>query len=195
MKPNATIGCIATIALALGGCRNHALDLQRMIRQPRSATYRQAPFTPPPGTVPRPSADSDAIAQARLVAMGHAPDPETARRVLGLGASRYATFCAVCHGAGGYGGSIVAANMHGLRPPSLRAALSSAGHPDAAYRMISAGGERMPSFAEALPPSERWAVIAFLGRLRATPSAGDTAARDDSIRAAAPGQRGEESLR
>lgn len=179
---------LTVAALLCAACRNEAWDVQRMIHQPRATTYRSAALAPPDGAVPIPS-DTTAANLARAVAMGRRVDDSTAQRVVAEGRAQFAIFCAVCHGAGGYGGGLVAANMHGLRPASLRSAMSAASSPEAIYAKITMGGARMPVLAEALSPAQRWSVAAYIQRLRASPAAADSAARNDSLRAAALAHR------
>ncbi len=194
MKP-ARVFLVAA-ALLTAACRNDAWDLQRMIQQPRATTYRterafgngQVLQSPPDGAIPIPADSADELL-ARSVAMGlHAAD-SAADRVVADGRAQFMIFCAVCHGAGGYGGGLVAANMHGLRPASLRSRMSAAASPQAIYAKITMGGARMPVLAEALTPTQRWAVAAYVQRLRTTGAAADSAARNDSLRAAALAHR------
>ncbi len=184
------------VALLIGACRNDAWDLQRMIHQPRATTYRSARAfgngqvlqSPPDGAIAIP-ADSTGELLARSVAMGRHVGDSAADRVVAEGRAQFMIFCAVCHGAGGYGGGLVAANMHGLRPASLRSRMSAAASPEAIYAKITMGGARMPVLAEALTPEQRWSVAAYIQRLRTTPAAADSAARNDSLRAAALAHR------
>jgi mono/diheme cytochrome c family protein len=104
--------------------------------------------------------------------------------MLARGQSRFHIQCAACHGAGGFGGSVVAANWYPPpRPPSLRtgpAAMLPAGR---VYQAVTSGFGRMPSYAPELPASDRWAVVAYALTLRGRPPS-DSAERDDSVRAA-----------
>jgi mono/diheme cytochrome c family protein len=103
--------------------------------------------------------------------------------LLELGRSRFRIYCAACHGAGGYGGSIVAANLTERRPPSLRGPPVSSLPPGFVYEIIRQGIGRMPSYAAQLPVHQRWAVVAYLQQLQRTPNAGP-GEREDSIRGA-----------
>ena len=168
--------------LLLAGCGSAepgwSAALQRMKRQPRYDPYEASAFfrdgkvmqAPPAGTV------------AREDVLGAGPPAETPE-LLALGRSRFRIFCGACHGVGGYGGSVVAANMPERRPPSLRTPAIAA-LPDAViYAVISSGFGRMPPYAAQLSERERWAVIDWLRRLQRTPTAGADE-RADSIRGA-----------
>jgi mono/diheme cytochrome c family protein len=124
--------------------------------------------TPPVGTVPRESsAASPAIATgvdrgAPVREIPLAVTPE----LVALGRHQFDIYCAVCHGADGSGRSVMAENMPGGPPPSLLApevAARPAGH---LFAMISRGQKRMPSYAWALSPLDRWGVIAYLRTLQ-----------------------------
>src|SRR3954470_14493766 len=128
--------CSAHFGVAVGllaGClQQSATDraLQRMSEQPRYDVYEASRFfwngmtmqVPPAGTVARDAVLDRALATGRsasgayLTKLPLAVTPE----LLALGRSRFRIFCGACHGAGGYGGSVVAANLGERRPPSLR---------------------------------------------------------------------------
>jgi mono/diheme cytochrome c family protein len=186
----------AVLALSLVACGGqHAVDaaLQRMRDQPRYDPYGRSAFfsngavmqPPPQGTVPRGQVLASRLATGREPAGGYLADvplPTTAD-LLGRGRSRFGIFCAACHGAGGYGGSVVAANMVERRPPSLRAAAMRALPAGFYYQVITQGLGRMPSYAAELSVADRWAVVAYLRDLQRRTSATPDE-REDSVRAA-----------
>jgi mono/diheme cytochrome c family protein len=105
--------------------------------------------------------------------------------LLARGRSRFRIICAACHGAGGFGGSIVAENWWPPpRPPSLRSGPAAAVPAGMIYQVVTSGFGRMPAYAPDLPASDRWAVVAYVLALRSRPPA-DSAERDDSAHAAA----------
>ena len=165
--------------LLLAGCGSAepgwSAALQRMKRQPRYDAYEGSAFfrdgkvmqPPPAGTVSR-----EQVLQPAA--------PQVTAELLTLGRSRFGIFCAACHGPGGYGGSVVAANMTERRPPSLRTPAMAA-LPDAlVYTVIRDGFGRMPPYAAQLDERERWAVIAYLRRLQRTPTAAPDERADSS---------------
>ena len=176
-------GVAAVLAgLLLAGCGSvepgWSAALQRMKRQPRYDLYQSSAFfrdgkvmqAPPAGTVAR----EDVLQPA-----AHAATPG----LLALGRKRFRIFCAACHGMGGYGGSVVAANMTERRPPSLRTPVMAALPDQLIYTVITNGFGRMPPYAAQLTERERWAVIAWLRRLQRTPTAAPDE-RADSVREA-----------
>ena len=167
-------------------------DFERMRIQQRDELYAPSERfatneklrQPPAGTVSRESeTDTGAIGSGMrdgqpvtIVPLDITPE------LLALGQRRFDVFCAVCHGAGGFGGSIVAANMGPPRPPSLRSAMVRTRAPGTIFAIETHGLGRMPPYAPQLSTRERWAVVAYLERLqqqsRTTPEE-----RDDSLRA------------
>jgi mono/diheme cytochrome c family protein len=189
-----------TLALAvtfLAGCRLSQATtdraLQRMNEQPRYDVYEASRFfrngmvmqVPPAGTIARDAALGPVLATGRAVSgayVSELPVPVTPT-LLELGRSRFRIFCAACHGTGGYGGSLVAANLPERRPPSLRSPAMKALPIGLIYQVIVQGFGRMPSYAALLPVDQRWAVVAYLKQLQSLTNARPDE-RDDSIRGA-----------
>lgn len=178
MSGRRIVAACAVLALceACGSDRRGGWDWERMREQPRYDVYERSRFfadgkvmqQPPAGTVPlertlgEPLVTDGGIGEAPATSI---PVPVTAA-LLATGQSRFHIYCAACHGAGGYGGSVVAQNMDPPRPPSLRAAAARALPPGYVYRVIRDGFGRMPPFAGQLPVMERWAVIAYLHQVQ-----------------------------
>jgi mono/diheme cytochrome c family protein len=181
----------------LVGCRlsQSATDraLERMDEQPRYDVYEASGFfrngmtmqVPPAGTVSREAVLDRGLATGRTASGGYvaAPPMPLTPALLALGRSRFRIYCAVCHGGGGYGGSIVASNMTERRPPSLRSAATRSLPAGFFYEVISRGLGRMPSYAAQLPIDQRWAVVAYVRQLQAIPHAAPDE-RADSLRGA-----------
>jgi len=181
----------------LAACRlsQSATDraLERMSEQPRYDVYEASRFfrdsmamrLPPAGTISRDAVLEQPKATGHSAAGGYldsVPVP-VSPELLQQGRSRFEIFCAVCHGAGGYGGSVVAANLTERRPPSLRSPTVSALPPGFFFEVISRGLGRMPSYAAQLPIDQRWAVVAYLRQLQSRPVAGP-GEQEDSLRGA-----------
>ena len=162
------------------GCSGGPPDFERMRRQPRVDPYEAsrvfadgiAMRVPPGGTVPHSAGTPlgpvttglERGSPVRNVPLPITPD------LIALGQHHYEIFCAVCHGADGSGHSVMSANMPGLPPPALprvRAAAYPAGY---LFQVVTHGKNRMPSYEWALPPADRWAVIAYLQRPQQTAS-------------------------
>jgi mono/diheme cytochrome c family protein len=102
--------------------------------------------------------------------------------LLAEGGENFGIYCAACHGAGGYGGSIVAMNMQPPRPPSLVTGHGAEHPPGHYYHVITEGMGRMPSYAAELSVMERWAVVAYLTRVLQQPHELSPAEAADSAR-------------
>jgi mono/diheme cytochrome c family protein len=185
MRPHILAAAASALVFSAGcGGMQAGVDraLQRMRDQPRGGVSQALP---PPGTVPRERVLDPALATGRDSSGAHlrripvVVTPE----LLGRGHSRFEIFCGVCHGAGGFGGSVVAANFRGPRPPPLRRGVAATLPPGQVYAVIRDGFGRMPSYAAELSVADRWAVVAYIASLRDLPPA-DSAERDDSARAA-----------
>jgi len=198
--PRAGAAALILAAVALAGCggAQSVVDraLQRMRVQPRADPYEASAFfadgmvmqRPPAGTVPRERVLEPALATGRdsagalLARVPVTVTPELLRR----GRSRFRIFCGACHGVGGFGGSVVAANFTERRAPSLRTGYAAALPPGLVYQVSTAGFGRMPGYASELSAEDRWAVVAYAQSIRGR-AAADSAERDDSLRAAALG--------
>jgi mono/diheme cytochrome c family protein len=189
------MGCVVVI-LVMTACTKSSErergDFERMRIQQRDET--DAPSGrfarderlrhPPPGTMSRESeTDSGAIGSGVSAGQPVTIVPlDVSPALLALGRAKFTVYCAVCHGAGGFGGSIVAANMGAPRPPSLRTAAVQALAPGFVFDIATRGIGRMPPYAPQLTAKERWAVVAYLEQLQhATSSTPDE--RADSLRA------------
>ena len=189
--------CGACVACGPGAARDRLdadLDFERMRQQRRYDPYGpsgvfadgKAMQAPPEGTVAReavpvPTAIATGMEGGAPVARVPLPVTDT---LLASGRERFAIHCAPCHGAAGFGWSLVAANMRGRRPPSLRTERVRAMPAGTVFGVVSNGERRMPSYAWALPVRERWAVVAYLAALQGVPTT-DPAALRDSLDAAA----------
>lgn len=147
-------------------------DFERMRRQPRLDPYEAsrvfsdgtAMRVPPQGTVPHAAGTSSGPLTTGLERgspIRDLPLPITPDLVV-LGQHHYEIFCAVCHGAEGSGRAVMSANMPGVPPPALPAARMAAYPAGYLFQLIAHGKNRMPSYEWALPPADRWAVIAYL---------------------------------
>ncbi len=163
----------AVLCVLLAACSKEggiiAPTFQRMLVQKKYLPFDSSRFfpdgrtmrTPPAGTVPREQL-TETAATATATAIPHAVTPA----LISAGQTRFNIFCAACHGALADGNSVVAKNMADCPPPSLLTTRARAYPPGAVYTIITNGFGRMPSYAPELPPSDRWAVIAYLHALQ-----------------------------
>lgn len=158
------VGALALLAGATGACSDrigHGWEWERMRGQPRYAPYGpSAAF--PNGMAMQPSpAGTMARESASLVDPPWGAGVASAATVK-RGASRFAIYCAVCHGERGDGESVVASNMDPPRPPSLLVPPASALSARELVRVMTDGFGHMPSYAAEISGPDRWAVAAYI---------------------------------
>lgn len=92
------------------------------------------------------------------------PYPVTAA-MIDRGENRYNVYCTPCHGRTGSGDGMIA--RRGFRPPPSyhtdRLRNAPVGH---FFDVISNGFGAMPDYSQQLPPSDRWAVVAYIRALQ-----------------------------
>lgn len=185
------VGVMLTlVALACTSSRERErVDFERMRLQQRGDVYAATDAfpngavmqAPPESTIALEEAGALDLAPGSVASQASLPMPATLE-VITLGRQKFATYCAVCHGVAGFGGSIVALNMGPPRPPSLRRPAALAFPASYIYSVATHGLGRMPPYSPQLSSEERWAVAAYLKRLQRTTYL-DPAARLDSARA------------
>ncbi|KAB0267428.1 c-type cytochrome [Microvirga brassicacearum] len=148
-------------ALFLSGCDSGTEERTEVA----STRVVQRPFVPvPTGVVPRGAA-------ARAAALA-APGPQVGSELVERGAERHIVFCAPCHGADGGGNGTVASRGF-LQSSSYFEEQLRALSPAQIVMVITQGKGRMFSFADAVPPEDRWAIAHYVKDLQArtpTPS-------------------------
>jgi len=85
--------------------------------------------------------------------------------VLVHGRNRYMIYCVVCHDALGTGQGIIVQRGYTAPPPFHieRLRQVAVGH---IYEVIAQGYGSMPSYAEQIPPRDRWAIAAYVRALQ-----------------------------
>lgn len=194
---SAAASCLVPLLLGIAACRpargrEPEAGFERMREQQHYTVYESTAVfpngtvmqAPPPGTVAVEAPIGPAATLSGSVGgtpVSTIPVPVTAEMVV-AGQERFHIYCAACHGAGGFGGSVVAANMEPPRPPSLREQHATEHSAGELYSVITNGKGRMPPFAWALSVPQRWAVVAYIGALQ-RPHQLSPAEREDSLRA------------
>lgn len=187
---------LPVLALASIACAHtterERVDFERMRVQQKydlwgtSATFpdHQSMQAPPAGTVSREAAADSGSIGTGMSGTTLTPTIPVAitPELLARGENRYGIYCAVCHGAGGFGGSIVAENMGQPRPPSLRSDSLRAQPAGYVFYVATHGKGRMAPYAPQLTTEERWAVVAYIRQLQQR-GASSPAQIDDSLRA------------
>jgi mono/diheme cytochrome c family protein len=119
------------------------------------------PYVPvPPGSTPR----GTAARAAAVASPGAEPDAE----LVAHGRERFLAFCSPCHGEGGYGDGPV--TRHGFPPPpSYHQPRLREAAPVHFVAVITNGLGRMYSYADRVPPEDRWAIAHYIKALQGNP--------------------------
>jgi len=160
-------------------------DFERMRQQQRYDAYERSRFfangatmqAPPAHTIARDAAFASSGRTASPVFLTGAHDSTYAADLpiaiddatRALGARQFAISCAPCHGAAGFGGGRVAANLVTRRPPSLRTGPAAALPAGQMFRVITDGFGMMPPYGWQMPVATRWAVVAYVRSLATQP--------------------------
>jgi len=159
MRRNATtlLG-IAACAGLLAGC-----DLS-MTEQRKLTTYAPTALWPD-GTTARPL-PAGVVAQGDIERAAAAKDPPpVTEALLTRGRERFGVFCAPCHGLAGDGDGVIVA--HGFpAPPSYHIDRLLAAPAQHFYDVIGNGYGVMFSYADRVPPHDRWAIAAYIRALQ-----------------------------
>ena len=104
------------------------------------------------------------------IAQGDPNDVETfpfpiTKEIVDRGQERYKIYCAMCHGATGYGDGMIV--RRGFRkPPSYHTNELRAARVGHLFDVITNGWGSMPSYNAEVPARDRWAIIAYIRALQ-----------------------------
>jgi len=90
--------------------------------------------------------------------------------VLARGQNRFNVFCSPCHNYDAKGESRVAKRGEWAGIPNLTRPETSALTDGRIYHIISAGQNLMPSYADKISPTDRWAIVYYLRSLQGAES-------------------------
>jgi mono/diheme cytochrome c family protein len=148
-----------------------ARDFERMRQQQRYDAYESSRYFANGAVLQAPPAHT----APRHAATARADEADEAD-----GVRQFAISCAICHGAAGFGGGVMAANLE-KRPPSLRTAAIGALAPERILAVITDGFGQMPPYGWQLTPEQRRNVVAYVKTLPSAPMS--ASAIGDSLRA------------
>jgi mono/diheme cytochrome c family protein len=153
-----TAGPLAiALALGLAGC-----DRADMVSQGKASTWDKSAFFPDHRSMRAPAPGT----LARGAPNQPVPEPATiTRAMLTRGQERYDIFCTPCHGLAGQGdGMIVRRGFP--KPPSFTSDALMAMKASDFYDVITKGHGAMYSYADRVPPADRWAIAAYIRALQ-----------------------------
>ena len=172
---------ILPVAWALCGCPTTD-QIDHMEHQPKGKPYRTSEFFangqlmrhPPTDTVPLEHDEGNSVGEVpdggiapTATSMPYKVDADFVK----LGQAKFNIVCAVCHGYGADGNSIVARKMS-LRPPPNITTEVYRNRPDAyIYSVITNGYGYMNPYRDQLSSKERWAVVSYLRALQLSQNA------------------------
>lgn len=162
-------GLLALAAAGFTACRQDMHDQPKYIPLRPSSFFEDGRSARPlvEGTVARGHLNDDSAYYAGKVndePVDTFPMPVT-RQVLDRGQQRFNIYCAPCHDRSGSGLGMVVRRGY-RRPPSYhidRLRNAAAGY---IYDVISNGFGAMPDYAAQIPPSDRWAIVAYVRALQ-----------------------------
>lgn len=148
----------ALILVALAGCGDEMED------QPKLEAYEAAEAFPDQAAArPLPEGVVARGALARRAAARN-PPPVTPDLVA-RGRQRFDVFCAPCHGRDGYGDGMIV--QRGFpSPPSYHSERLRSAPARHFYEVITNGYGVMYAYADRVPPTDRWAIVAYIRALQ-----------------------------
>ena len=115
-----------------------------------------AALVPPEGTI----AVDDVVRNAAAL-----QPPAVTPEVLARGRERFGIFCSPCHGFDGYADGIIVARGF-PRPPSFHSPELRSAPAQLFFDTITKGYGAMYSYADRVPPADRWAIVAYIRALQ-----------------------------
>ena len=166
---------LLALLLVLAGCRKGMVEDGRIKPLEESHYFANGMTARPPveGALARGQLEADgAFYQGETE--GHLvtgfPVPIT-RELLERGRERFDIYCAACHGRTGEGNGMIV--QRGFpAPPTYHQARLREAPPGYLFGVITRGYGVMYSYADRVPPSDRWAVAAYIRALQRSQSAG-----------------------
>ncbi len=169
MKTNSGVVIILALLLCAGGCRQDMQDQPKYkpLAESRFFADGRSARPIPAGTIARDELednDSFHTGAANGKFLASIPMPVNAQ-LLHRGQDRYDIYCSPCHGSLGDGNGMVA--QRGVRAPAnfhtdrLRSV-----PPGYIYQVITNGYGGMGDYADQVPVSDRWAIVAYIRALQ-----------------------------
>ncbi|MEO0556542.1 MAG: cytochrome c [Bacteroidota bacterium] len=111
---------------------------------------------------------------------------EVSAAMLERGRERYNIYCSMCHGIAGDGNGIIMVGNngqgYGYVPAPTYHSETLRSQPDGyIYDVILNGVNNMPSYGQAMPPDDRWAVVAYIRALQLSQAAPESVLPDAEL--------------
>jgi mono/diheme cytochrome c family protein len=146
-------------ALALAGCHQNLTmsDQKKLAEWERSSVFRNGKVlqVPPEGSISREQDVRNVLTEK----------PPMTLALVQRGRERFNIFCSECHGYGGDADGMVV--QRGFpKPPSFHDARLIAAPDEHFVDVITHGYGVMYSYADRVPPADRWAIAAYIRALQ-----------------------------
>jgi mono/diheme cytochrome c family protein len=146
-------------AIFVGGCHQNLTmsDQKKLAEWERSSAFRNGKVLQPPpaGSVSREAATANVLTQR----------PPMTLALVRRGQQRFNIFCSECHGyTGDADGMVVQRGFP--RPPSFHDPRLVAAPDEHFVDVITNGHGIMYSYADRVPPADRWAIAAYIRALQ-----------------------------
>jgi mono/diheme cytochrome c family protein len=146
-------------ALAIAGCHQNLTmsDQKKLDEWERSSVFRNGKVLQPPptGSISRDQDTGDVQGEK----------PPMTLALVQRGRERFNVFCSVCHGYGGDADGMVV--QRGFpKPPSFHVARLMSAPDEHFVDVITNGHGVMYSYADRVPPADRWAIAAYIRALQ-----------------------------
>lgn len=150
-----------TVALLLSACHQNLTmsDQKKLDEYERSSVFRNGKVlqSPPPGSVSREQDLKSVFAEK----------PPMSLALVERGRERFNIFCSECHGLGGDADGMVV--QRGFpKPPSFHEKRLVNAPDELFVSVITNGYGAMYSYADRVPPADRWAIAAYIRALQRT---------------------------
>jgi mono/diheme cytochrome c family protein len=130
-----------------------------MVQQARYDEYEANPLYPDKMAMQHPPAGT--VAQDWPQQQAAEQRPQLTKALLERGRERFGIYCAPCHAADGSGNGMIPARGF-PQPPDYRSARLRAAPASHFYDVITHGYGVMYSYADRVPPQDRWAIAAYI---------------------------------
>ncbi|HEX3676701.1 MAG TPA: cytochrome c [Sphingomicrobium sp.] len=147
------------VPLLVAACHQNLTmsDQRRLDEYERSTIFRNGKVlqSPPPGSISREQDLGNLFAEKPMMSLA----------LVERGRKRFNIFCSECHGPGGDGDGMVV--QRGFpRPPRFDEARLLKAPDDYFVEVITNGHGAMYSYADRVPPADRWAIAAYIRALQ-----------------------------
>ena len=157
------VGVTVVVVLALAGCHD-------MVQQPRYDEYEANPLYPDRMAMQHPPEGT--VAQGQPLQFAAEEPPQLTRALIERGRERFGIYCTPCHASDGSGDGMIPARGF-PHPPDLRSTRLRSVPASHTYDVITNGYGVMYSYADRVPPQDRWAIAAYIRVLQhAQPESG-----------------------